>query len=57
MVFSKKWLQNHQKILLHFLMHIDGNMLCTKFEVILTSIIQVIATLRNEPKFEKYLRL
>ena len=59
MVFSKKCVRNHQKILLHFLMHIDVNtcMLCSKFEVIPTSIFQVIATLRNEPKSEKYLRL
>ena len=57
MVFSKKWVRNHQKFLLHFLMHIDVNMLCSKFEVIPTSIFQVIATLRNEPKSEKYLRL
>ena len=54
MVFSKKWLRNHQKFLLHFLIHIDVNMLCRKFEVIPTSIFQVTATLRNEPK---YLRL
>ena len=57
MVFSKKWVRNHQRFLLHFLIHIDVNMLCSKFEVIPTSIIQVIATLRNEPKSEKYLRL
>ena len=54
MVFSKKWLRNHQKFLLHFLIHIDVNVLCTKFELIPTS---VTATLRNEPKSEKYLRL
>ena len=57
MVFSKKWVRNHQKFLLHFLIHIDVNLLSRKFEVIPTSIIQVIATLRNEPKSEKYLRL
>ena len=57
MVFSKKWVRNHQKLLLHFLIHIDVNMLCSKFEVIPTSIVQVIATLRNEPKSEKYLSL
>ena len=38
-------------------MHIDVNMLCSKFEVIPTSIFQVIATLEKEPKSEKYLRL
>ena len=57
MVFSKKWVRNHQKFLLHFLIHIDLNMLCRKFELIPTSIFQVTATLRNEPKSEKYLRL
>ena len=57
MVFSKKWLENHQKFLLHFHIHIDVNMLCRKFELIPTSIFRVTATLRNEPKSEKYLRL
>ena len=54
MVFSKKWLENHQKILLHFLIHvhIDVNMLCRKFELIPTSIFRVTATLRNQPKSE-----
>ena len=37
MVFSKKWPKNHQKFLLHFLIHIDVLMLCSKFELILTS--------------------
>ena len=36
MVFSKKWPKNHPKFLLHFLIHIDVNMLCRKFEVIRT---------------------
>ena len=57
MVFSKKWVRNRQKFLLHFLIHIEVNMLCRKFELIPTSIFQVTATLRNEPKSEKYLRL
>ena len=57
MVFSKKWLRNHQKFSLHFLIYIDVNMLCSRFEVIPTSIFRVTATLRNEPKSEKYLRL
>ena len=57
MVFSKKWLQNHQKFLLHFLIYIDVNMLCSKFELILTSIFQVMAILKNEPKSEKYPKL
>ena len=57
MVFSKKWLRNHEKILLHFLIHIDVLMLCSKFELIPTSIFQVTAILRNRPKSEKYPRL
>ena len=57
MVFSKKWLRNHLKFLLHFLIHINVLMLCRKFEVISTSIFQVMAILKNEPKSEKYLRL
>ena len=47
MVFSKKWLRNHPKFLLHFLIHIDVLMLCSKFEVIPTSIFQVMAILRK----------
>ena len=47
MVFSKKWLQNHQKFLLHFLIHIDVLMLCSKFELIPTSIFRVTAILRK----------
>ena len=34
MVFSKKWLRNHPKFLLHFLIHIDVLKLCNKFEPI-----------------------
>ena len=56
MVFFKKWLQNHQNFLLHFLIHIDVNMLCSKFELIPTSIFQVTAILRKHPKSEKYLK-
>ena len=54
MLFSKKWLKNHPQFLLHFLIHIDVLMLCRKFELILTLIFQVIATLRNEPNSENY---
>ena len=54
MLFSKKWLRNHPQFLLHFLIHIDVLMLCTKFELILTSIFQVTAILKNEPISEKY---
>ena len=57
MDFSKKWLRNHQKILLHFLIHIDVNMLCSKFELIPSSIFRVMAIIKNEPKSEKYPRL
>ena len=54
MVFSKKWVRNHQKFLLHFLIHIDVLMLCRKFELILSSIFRVMAILKNEPFSEKY---
>ena len=57
MVFSKKWLQNHQKFLLHFLIHIDVLMLCSKFEPIPTTIFQVTAILRKLQKSEKYPKL
>ena len=53
MVFSKKWLRNHPKFLLHFLIHIDVLKLCSKFEVIPTSIFQVTVTLRNRQKSKK----
>ena len=52
MLFSKKWLQNHQKFLLHFLIHIDVLMLCRKFELIPTSIFQVMAIF----KFGQFLK-
>ena len=55
MVFSKKWLRNHQKILLHFLLYIDVNMLCSKFEVIPTSIFQVMVILKNGQNLKKSL--
>ena len=54
MVFSKKWLRNHPKFLLHFLIHIDVLMLCRKFGLIPTSIFRVMAILKNRPIFEKY---
>ena len=54
MVFSKKWLRNHPQFLLHFLIHIDVLMLCRKFELIPTSIFQVMAILKNWPIFENY---
>ena len=36
MVFSEKWPKNDPHFLLHFLIHIDILMLCSKFELILT---------------------
>ena len=54
MLFSKKWLQNHLKFLLHFLIHIDVLMLCRKFELIPTQIFRIMAILKNEPISEKY---
>ena len=52
MLFSKKWLRYHQKFLLHFLIHIDVLMLCSKFELIPTSIFQVMAILRKHQNSE-----
>ena len=49
MDFSKKWVRNHKEILLHFLIHIDVLMLCSKFELILTSIFRVTVIFKNEP--------
>ena len=54
MVFSKKWLKNHPKFLLHFLIHIDVLMLCRKFELIPTKDFRVMTILKNWPIFEKY---
>ena len=54
MVFSKKWLQNHPKFLLHFLMYIDVLMLCRKFELIPTSIFRVMTIFKNEPISENF---
>ena len=53
MDFSKKWLRNHEKFLLHFLIHIDVLMLCSKFELIPTSIFRVTVIFKNEPISEK----
>ena len=53
MVFSKKYLRNHPKFLLHFLIHIDVLNLRSKFELIPTLIFQVMVTFQNGPKFEK----
>ena len=53
MDFCKKWPKITKKFLLHFLIHIDVLMLCSKFELIPTSIFRVIVILKNEPKSEK----
>ena len=57
MLFFEKWLRNHLHFLLHFLMHIDVLMLCRKFELIPTKNFGVMANLKNELNFEKYLVL
>ena len=49
MLFSEKWLKNHPKFLLHFLIHIDVLMLCRKFELIPNQIFRVMAIFKNEP--------
>ena len=46
MVFSKKWLRNHPKFLLDFLIHIDVLMLCRKFELIPTLNFRVMTILK-----------
>ena len=47
MDFSEKWLKNHPKLLLHFLIHIDVLMLCRKFELIPTKIFRVMAIFKK----------
>ena len=54
MLFSKKWLKNHPKFLLHFLIHIDVLRPCRKFELIPTKNFQVMTILKNEPIFENF---
>ena len=53
MLLSKKWLKNHPKFLLHFLIHIDVLMLCSKFEPIPTSIFRVMTTFKKLQILEK----
>ena len=53
MLFSKKWPKSDPQFLLHFLIHIDVLMLCSKFELIPTSIFQVTTIFLNGPKSEK----
>ena len=52
--FPKNGSENAKKFLLHFLIHIDVLMLCRKFELIPTSIFQVMAIFKNWPISEKY---
>ena len=54
MLFSKKWLKNHTKFLLHFQMHIDVLMLCRKFDPIPSSNFQVMTILKNETFSENF---
>ena len=54
MVFLEKWLKNHPKCLLHFLMHIDALMLCRKFEPIPSSNFRVMVNLKNGPISENF---
>ena len=54
MVFTKKWLRNHKKFLLHFQIHIDVLMLFRKFEPIPSSNFRVMTILRNEPISENF---
>ena len=53
MLFCKKWPKNHENFLLQFLIHIDVLMLCSKFELIPTSIFLVMAIFKNGPKSAK----
>ena len=52
--FFQKMAPKSRKFLLHFLIHIDVLMLCSKFELIPTSIFRVMAILRKHQKSEKY---
>ena len=52
--FSKKWLRNHPKFLLHFQIHIDVLMLCRKFVPIPSSNFRVMAIFKNQPISENF---
>ena len=54
MLFSKKWLRNHPKFLLHFQIHIDVLMLCRKFESIPSSNFRVMNIFKNQPISENF---
>ena len=51
--FFKKMAPKSLKFLLHFLIHINVLMLCSKFELIPTSIFRVMAILRKRQNPEK----
>ena len=53
MVFSEKWLRNHPKFLLHFLIHIDVFMLCRKFELIPTKNFSSYGHFKKLANFQK----
>ena len=54
-LYYSPWIfaKNGQNFLLHFLIHIDLLMLCSKYELIPTSIFRVTAILRKHQNFEK----
>ena len=52
MVYSEKWLRNHPKIYITF-SDTYVLMLCRKFELIPTSILQVTPILRKRQSFQK----
>ena len=54
MLFSKKWLRNHPKLLLHFQINIDILMLFRKFELIPSSNFRVMTIFKNEPISENF---
>ena len=54
MLFSKKWLRNDQKFLLHFQIYIDVLMLCRKFEPIPSSNFRVMTIFKNHPISENF---
>ena len=54
-IFPKKWPKNDPRFLLHFLMHIDVLMLCSKFELIPTSIFRVTVILKMSQNLKKSL--
>ena len=55
MLFCKKWPKNDPQFLLHFLIHIDVLMLCSKFELIPTSMFRVMAIFKMAQNLKKSL--